>query len=1031
MDRSATAIAAPDDDLLAAAFEVAGVGVCFADDRGHLIRVNPKFCTMLGYAAAELIGESFTTIAPPEVVANAGRFLGALLKNSPNVPEEWRIRRKGGGFLVGLVSFRTIARADASRVIIITFTDIHARKQAEEELRASEQRFRQISETISEVFWMTDPAKETMLYVSPAYERVWGRSVASLYADPGSFLVAIHPADRARVASALANQARGGYDETYRVVRPDGAVSWVRDRAFPVRDAAGRVVRITGIATDITTEHRALEEIRRLNRALEQRVAERTAELTEQLAALESARAALARSEALHRNVVNNVSEGIMIVQDARMVFANPRIPEITGYPLEELIARPFVELIHPEDRGEADERYQRRMRGEPVDARVAFRIVHKSGRTLWIELSVVMTEWLGRPATLSFMTDVTARKRAEEALRRSEENYRNVIDNMGEGLVVAQGARIVFANPSAERLSGYTLAELHSVDFIDTIIHPDDRAMAVDRYQRRMRGEPIEQHYVFRIVCKDGTVKWMQVSAVRIDWHGAPASLSFLFDVTERLRLEAQLKRTLEEREVILENSIVAIVFLNHEGRVVWANRASEQMFGADRRDWTGRSVELFFASREACVATGSAVAAAVLSGKAYETELEMRRHDGTPFWVYLSGKAVNASDLSLGTVWAIVDISERKALEDELRRAASEREAILENVRVGIVHVVGRAYRWVNPAFAAMVGCEPQEMIGMSTRVLYVDEATWMRVGAEAYPLLARGRPYSAEVQGRRKDGTLFWAQVHGGSVEPGHPERGTIWSVIDVTERRRAQEDMRRALEKQRELADLKSRFVSMTSHEFRTPLAAIQSSAELLRDYWQRLPEDERAELVGIIAASVRRMSGMLDDVLAIGKADAEKLAFDPQPLELMAFCGAVVEEVQRAAEAPPGAQVQVRGAIERCVVQADEKLLRHILGNLLGNALKYSNGGAVHFDIDCRPESVAFTVTDRGIGIPADDLPHLFEAFHRARNVGAIAGTGLGLAIVKRCVDLHGGTIAVESRVGEGTRFVVTLPRARV
>lgn len=1030
MDRSPAAVAAPDDDLLAAAFEVAGVGVCFTDERGDFIRVNPKFCAMLGYAADELVGRSWTTIAPPEVVANAGRFLGALLKNSPNVPEEWRIRRKDGGFIVGLVSFRTITRPDASRVIIITFTDIHARKQAEEELRASELRFRQISETVSEVFWMTDPAKQTMLYVSPAYERVWGRSVASLYADATSFLDAIHPGDRERVAGALANQTIGDYDETYRVVRPDGTVSWVRDRAFPVRDADGHVVRVTGIAADITTEHLALEEIHRLNRELEQRVADRTAELTEKIGALESARAALARSEELYRNVVNNVSEGIMVVQDARMVFANPRVPEITGYPLEELLERPFIELIHPEDRAAALERYLRRLRGEPVDSRVSFRIVHKTGRAVWIELSVVMMEWLGRQATLSFMTDTTARKRAEEALRRSEENYRNVIENMGEGLVVAQGPRIVLANPSAERLSGYSLEELYAADFINAIIHPEDRAMAVDRYRRRMLGEPVDQHYAFRIVCKDGTVKWVEISAVRIDWHGAPATLSFLFDVTERLQLEAKLKRTLEEREVILENSIVAIVFLNYEGRMVWANRAAEQMFGIDRQTWVGRSIEPFYASREAYLATGSAVAAAVLSGRAYETELEMRRRDGTPFWVYLSGKAVSTSDLALGTVWAIMDISERKALEDQLRRTASEREAILENARVGITHIIGRTYQWVNRAFAELVGCDPRALVGMSTRMLYADEATWARVGREAYPCLAEGRAYTTEVQGRRRDGTLFWAQIHGGSVEAGQPERGTIWSVIDVTERRRAQEDMRRALEKQRELADLKSRFVSMTSHEFRTPLAAIQSSAELLRDYWQRLPEDERVELVGIIAASVRRMSGMLDNVLAIGKADAEKLEFNPQPLDLRPFCQAVVEEAHRAADAPAAPQVRLRVTGDSRGVNADEKLLRHILGNLLGNALKYSTGGAVRFEVDCGSEAVVFTVADRGIGIPEDDLPHLFEAFHRARNVGAIAGTGLGMAIVKRCVDLHGGTIEVESRVGDGTRFVVTLPLGR-
>ncbi len=1031
MDRSPATVAAPDDDLLAAAFEVAGVGVCFTDERGDFVRVNPKFCAMLGYAAEELIGRPWTIIAPPEVVANAGRFFGALLKNSPNVPEEWRIRRKDGGFVVGLVSFRTITRPDASRVIIITFTDIHARKQAEEELRASELRFRQISETVSEVFWMTDPEKRRMLYVSPAYERVWGRSVASLYAEPASFLDAIHPGDRQRVAGALAQQAIGGYDETYRVVRPDGTVSWVRDRAFPVRDATGRVVRITGIAADITAERLALEEVRRLNRELEQRVADRTAELTEKIGALESARAALARSEVLYRNVVYNVSEGIMIVQDGRVVFANLRIPEITGYPLEELIARPFAELIHPEDRAAAHERYQRRMRGEPVESRISFRLVHKSGGALWIELSVVMMEWHGRPATLSFMTDVTARKRAEEVLRRSEENYRSVIENMGEGLVVAQGARIVLANPSAERLAGYTLHELRDLDFIDTIIHPDDRARAVDRYRRRMLGEPVEQHYGFRIVCKDGAVKWVEVSAVRIDWHGAPATLSFLFDVTERLQLEARLKRTLEEREVILENSIVAIVFLNREGRVVWANRAAEQMFGSDRKTWVGRSIESFHTSREACIATGSAVTAAVLAGRAYETEQEMRRADGSTFWVYLSGKAVSAADLSLGTVWAIMDISARKALEDELRRTASEREAILENARVGITYVVGRTYQWVNRAFAELVGCDPREMVGMSTRMFYLDDATWTRVGTEAYPRLAAGRAYSTEVQGRRRDGTLFWAQIHGGSVELGHPELGTIWSVVDVTERRRAQEDMRRALEKQRELADLKSRFVSMTSHEFRTPLAAIQSSAELLRDYWQRLPEDERAELVGIIAASVRRMSGMLDNVLAIGRADAEKLEFDPRPLDLAPFCAAMVEEARRVAEAPVAAEVRLRVEGDSRGVHADDRLLRHILGNLLGNALKYSTGaGDVVFAVDCAPESVTFTVADRGIGIPEDDLPHLFEAFHRARNVGPITGTGLGLAIVKRCVDLHGGTITVESRVGDGTRVVVVLPRSK-
>jgi signal transduction histidine kinase len=110
-------------------------------------------------------------------------------------------------------------------------------------------------------------------------------------------------------------------------------------------------------------------------------------------------------------------------------------------------------------------------------------------------------------------------------------------------------------------------------------------------------------------------------------------------------------------------------------------------------------------------------------------------------------------------------------------------------------------------------------------------------------------------------------------------------------------------------------------------------------------------------------------------------------------------------------------------------QLDEKLMRHILGNLLSNALKYSpDGKAVDFEVVADEHSLRFTVQDRGIGIPAEDIPHLFETFHRARNVGNISGTGLGLAIVKKAVDLHGGRIDVESRLGQGSRFVVILPR---
>lgn len=216
--------------------------------------------------------------------------------------------------------------------------------------------------------------------------------------------------------------------------------------------------------------------------------------------------------------------------------------------------------------------------------------------------------------------------------------------------------------------------------------------------------------------------------------------------------------------------------------------------------------------------------------------------------------------------------------------------------------------------------------------------------------------------------------------------------------------------------------------MTSHEFRTPLAAILSAEELLRHYGDRLPPSERAETLDSIAAGVQRMSRMLDRVLLIGQADANMLDYAPRQLHLPTLVHQIADETR---VLDPGLRCNIAVHCGQDVGEGiyDEKLLRHIFGNLLSNALKYSpDGGEVRFTISQAEGQTVFEVADQGIGIPADEIGHLFESFHRASNVGAIAGTGLGLAIVKNAVDMHGGRISVRSQVGRGTCFTVLLPQ---
>lgn len=244
--------------------------------------------------------------------------------------------------------------------------------------------------------------------------------------------------------------------------------------------------------------------------------------------------------------------------------------------------------------------------------------------------------------------------------------------------------------------------------------------------------------------------------------------------------------------------------------------------------------------------------------------------------------------------------------------------------------------------------------------------------------------------------------------------------------TTELEVARDELRRALDQERELGELKSRFVTTVSHEFRTPLGITMSAVELLRHYNQRLDEPQRVELLDDIHRSTRHMGGLMEQVLVLGRVEAGHAGFRPAPLDLAAIGQKLTDEALSASNHRCPILWRCEGDLHGAL--ADEALVRHIFSNLLSNAVKYSpEGSPVRFS--CRREQAVaeLTVEDHGLGIPEADRAHLYEAFHRGANVGDIPGTGLGLVIVKRCVELHGGTISVTETHGGGTTFTVRLP----
>ena len=370
-----------------------------------------------------------------------------------------------------------------------------------------------------------------------------------------------------------------------------------------------------------------------------------------------------------------------------------------------------------------------------------------------------------------------------------------------------------------------------------------------------------------------------------------------------------------------------------------------------------------------------------------------------------------------------------ERKRSEAALRESEEKFRALFEASSQGVMLHDEKAYLEVNPAAVRILGYDSaQQLVGRHPR----DTSPPIQPGGEQTDELSQ-QPIRACLEtgyarfdwvATRADGSEVLLDVILTRIE--WRGRQIIQAVIDdISERKRAEEELLRSLAREKELGQMKSNFVAMVSHEFRTPLGIIQSSTEILADYLDKLDEADRHEQLRSIVKNTRRMAELMEEVLVLGRLDAGKMDFKPAPMDLRAFCERTVDEVMAASENRCPIELDCAAAPESFA--GDERLLRHIFTNLLSNAVKYSEpGSAVRLSLHVAENSLVFAVRDRGLGIPEADLPRLFSAFQRGRNVAHVPGTGLGLVVVKRCAELHGGQVRIESTPG-CTTATVTLP----
>lgn len=390
------------------------------------------------------------------------------------------------------------------------------------------------------------------------------------------------------------------------------------------------------------------------------------------------------------------------------------------------------------------------------------------------------------------------------------------------------------------------------------------------------------------------------------------------------------------------------------------------------------------------------------------------------------------------------------QESQESELAELRRQRQLILNAVGEGVygLDLAGKV-TFVNPAAAAMIDWPIEELIGQSMHTVmhhsHPDGSPYHREDCPIYQAFQDGSIHRVTHEVFwRKDGTSFPVEYISTPMRDESEQLiGAVITFRDITQRRWAEEVLRRTNEELehkveartaklrkanrqlRELNEMRSRFVSMVCHEFRNPLNNISLLVSSLNRYDGQLSLEQKTEYLEDVKTNVERMTQMIDDILVIGKIEAKVLNVQPQNIDIVAFCHDLINEQEHLRRQQP---IQLLYPEPSMVFYLDPQLLRSILSNLLSNAIRYTAADKeILLKLERQPDGIILEVCDRGIGIPPEDRPHLFEPFHRGRNVSNIPGTGLGLSIVKQFVELQKGSIQVSSQVEQGTTFTISLP----
>jgi two-component system, sensor histidine kinase and response regulator len=821
-----------------------------------------------------------------------------------------------------------------------------------------------------------------------------------------------HPDDLAASLEQFLPLLRGeqpGYSLEKRLVRKDGSPVWIDQAVSLRRDAAGAPAYVIAILQDISERKRLEEELSQADARLGLALRGSNIGIWEY---------DMPDGDYRHGRVYSmNIWEQFGYLTPPDSAFAHE-----TG-----------TAGIHPEDRARVEEAIRSYLAGETSEYEVECRGRHKDGSYRWtLARGVAVRDAGGKPIRfVGSSVEITDRKRAEEALRESEERFRGTFENAAVGIAHTHPeGRFLRVNEKFCAIIGYPREELLEKTWHDITL-PDDLAASIDVSAAALRGEspglPLEKRYLR----KDGSLVWVELFvSLQRDAAGAPGYLiAIVQDISQRKRLEEALRESERRFRTFVDHATDAFFLQDDQLVIVDVNRQACLSLGYTRDELVGMTPLDF--DPDVTPAMLEEFGRRLDTGEMLVFESRHRRNDGSVFPVEVRGRPFWEGGRRL-TVALARDITVHKRAEEVLRESERRFRILAE----ALPHMVWTAQPdgatdYYNARTTEYTGLTSEQLQGWGWQSTIHPEnlARCLELWTRS---IATGEPYEVEFRVLRADGAFRWHLARALSLRD-ESGRITKWfgSCIDIDDQKRAQEALREAKEAAEAANRAKDEFLANVSHEIRTPMNAILGMTELVLD--TPLTDDQRQCLKAVKSAA-DNLLGMINDLLDFSKIEAGKLELDPADFSLRAAVGDTLRALAVRAHAK-GLELIYDVQLEAPdALVGDAGRLRQVLLNLVGNAIKFTDAGEVVVRAEVAGDpaldgeiSLRLTVRDTGMGIPRDQQERIFRAFEQedTSTTRKYGGTGLGLAIAARLVALMRGQITVESEPGRGSTFAFT------